>query len=185
MLWLSNHISWIDIPLLGMLAPLSFLSKSEVRGWPVAGWLAQQAGTLFLRRGAGDSGALSQQMAERLRNGHPLLLFPEGTTSDGSRLRTFHGRLLSCAIETGVPLQPVAIRYLREGQRCNIAPFVGEEDLFSHLLRLLRSDIGEVQICLLAPIDSQSSRRNQLARRAEEAISGALFGDAEPDQVAA
>lgn len=177
MLWVSNHVSWTDIPLLGMLAPLSFLSKAEVRSWPLAGWLAQQAGTLFIRRGAGDSGLLSEQLGRHLRRGRQLLIFPEGTTSDGQTLRTFHGRLLSSAIDSGVALQPVAIRYRRDGAACPVAPFIGDDDLLSHLLRLLGSDVAEVQIQLLQPIASTMLNRNQLARRAHAAIAGALHGD--------
>jgi 1-acyl-sn-glycerol-3-phosphate acyltransferase len=110
MLWVSNHV--LDRhPLLGMLTPLSFLSKAEVRHWPVAGWLAEKAGTLFIRRGGGDSQRLR---ARRSPAGaaSPLLIFPEGTTTSGRTLRTFHGRLLAGAIDRGV-VQPVAIQYLR------------------------------------------------------------------------
>ncbi len=178
MLWVCNHVSWTDIPLLGMLTPLSFLSKAEVRSWPLAGWLAHQAGTLFIRRGAGDSGLLSQQLGRHLQRGRPLLIFPEGTTSDGQTLRTFHGRLLSSAIDSGVAVQPVAIRYLRDGQACPVAPFIGDDDLLSHLLRLLRSDVAEVQIQLLSPIASAELNRNQLARQAQAAVAGALYGEA-------
>ncbi|MVW74841.1 lysophospholipid acyltransferase family protein [Pseudomonas xionganensis] len=178
MLWVSNHVSWTDIPLLGMLTPLSFLSKAEVRTWPVAGWLAHKAGTLFIRRGSGDSGLVGQQLNRHLQRGRPLLIFPEGTTTDGLGLRTFHGRLLSSAIDSGVPVQPVAIRYLRGGQPCSVAPFVGDDDMLSHLLRLLASDLGEVQIQLLTPIDSRELNRNALARQAQQAIGQALFGDA-------
>jgi 1-acyl-sn-glycerol-3-phosphate acyltransferase len=176
MLWVSNHVSWTDIPLLGMLTPLSFLSKAEVRTWPVAGWLAHKAGTLFIRRGSGDSGLLNQQLGRHLQRGRNLLIFPEGTTTDGLGLRTFHGRLLSSAIDSGVALQPVAIRYLRNGQPCNVAPFIGDDDMLSHLLRLLGSDLGEVQIQLLPPIASGALNRNALARQAQQAISLALFG---------
>jgi 1-acyl-sn-glycerol-3-phosphate acyltransferase len=179
MLWVSNHVSWTDIPLLGMLAPLSFLSKAEVRTWPVAGWLAHKAGTLFIRRGSGDSGLLSQQLGRHLQRGRHLLIFPEGTTTDGQALRTFHGRLLSSAIESGVALQPVAIRYLRDGVPCTVAPFIGDDDLLSHLLRLLGSDVAEVRIQLLAPIPSQAQNRNELARRAQAVVAGALYGSAE------
>jgi lyso-ornithine lipid O-acyltransferase len=179
MLWVSNHVSWTDIPLLGMLTPLSFLSKAEVRTWPVAGWLAHKAGTLFIRRGGGDSGLVGQQLGRHLQRGRHLLIFPEGTTTDGLGLRTFHGRLLSSAIDSGVPLQPVAIRYLRAGQPCTVAPFIGDDDMLSHLLRLLASDLGEVQIQLLAPIDSRELNRNALARQAQQAIGQALFGDAQ------
>ncbi|SDH75036.1 1-acyl-sn-glycerol-3-phosphate acyltransferase [Pseudomonas flavescens] len=184
MLWLSNHVSWTDIPLIGMLAPLSFLSKAEVRTWPVAGWLAHQAGTLFIRRGAGDGGLLNQQLGRHLGSGRHLLIFPEGTTGDGTVLRTFHGRLLSSAIDRAVDLQPVAIRYLRRGQPCSVAPFIGDDDLLSHLLRLLSSDIAEVRIQLLAPIDSRSGTRNELARRAQAAVNQALYGEAAVRQAA-
>ena len=179
MLWVSNHVSWTDIPLLGMLTPLSFLSKAEVRTWPVAGWLAHKAGTLFIRRGSGDSGLLSQQLGNHLQRGCNLLIFPEGTTTDGLGLRTFHGRLLSSAIDSGVYVQPVAIRYLRDGKPCSVAPFIGDDDMLSHLLRLLGSELGEVQIQLLTPIASSELNRNALARAAQQAISQALFGSAE------
>ncbi|WP_298187430.1 lysophospholipid acyltransferase family protein [uncultured Pseudomonas sp.] len=182
MLWVSNHVSWTDIPLLGMLTPLSFLSKAEVRAWPVAGWLALKAGTLFIRRGSGDSGLLNQQLGQHLQQGRNLLIFPEGTTTDGLDLRTFHGRLLSSAIDSGVAVQPVAIRYLRNGQPCAVAPFIGDDDMLAHLLRLLGSDLGEVQIQLLTPIASAELHRNALARAAQQAIRQALFGAATPEQ---
>ena len=170
MLWLSNHVSWTDIALLGQLTPLSFLSKSEVRGWPVAGWLAAKAGSLFIRRGAGDSQLIREQMTRHLQQPLPLLMFPEGTTTDGNSVRTFHGRLLSAAIDSRVSLQPVAIRYLRNGEVDAIAPFVGDDDLLSHLLRLFSHEQGDVEIHLLEPITSQAQERAVLAFRAQEAI---------------
>ena len=170
MLWVSNHVSWTDIALLGQLTPLSFLSKSEVRGWPVAGWLAAKAGSLFIRRGAGDSQLIREQMTRHLQQPLPLLMFPEGTTTDGSSVRTFHGRLLSAAIDSRVSLQPVAIRYLRNGEVDAIAPFVGDDDLLSHLLRLFSHEQGEVEIHLLEPIASHAQERAVLAFRAQEAI---------------
>ena len=97
-LWVSNHVSWLDIPLLGALAPLTFLSKAEVRQWPLAGWLAEKAGTLFIRRGSGDSRLINQRLAEQLHRGRNLLIFPEGTTTNGESLRTFHGRLMASAL---------------------------------------------------------------------------------------
>ncbi|ARQ75883.1 1-acyl-sn-glycerol-3-phosphate acyltransferase [Pseudomonas fragi] len=170
MLWLSNHVSWTDIALLGQLTPLSFLSKSEVRGWPVAGWLAAKAGSLFIRRGAGDSQLIREQMTRHLQQPLPLLMFPEGTTTDGSSVRTFHGRLLSAAIDSRVSLQPVAIRYLRNGEVDAIAPFVGDDDLLSHLLRLFSHEQGDVEIHLLEPLASHAQERAVLAFRAQEAI---------------
>ncbi|MBC2655283.1 1-acyl-sn-glycerol-3-phosphate acyltransferase [Pseudomonas sp. MSSRFD41] len=180
MLWVSNHVSWTDIPLLGMLTPLSFLSKAEVRTWPVAGWLAAKAGSLFIRRGAGDSQLIRKQMTRHLQEQHPLLLFPEGTTTDGRALRTFHGRLLASAIEAEVCLQPVAIRYLRDGQVDDLAPFIGDDDLLSHLLRLFANDQGQVEIHLLKPIPCQGQERAALAFQAQQAVQKALFGDPLP-----
>ena len=183
MLWVSNHVSWTDIPLLGMLTPLSFLSKAEVRTWPVAGWLATKAGSLFIRRGAGDSQLIRKQMGRHLQQQHPLLMFPEGTTTDGRSLRTFHGRLLSAAIDADVALQPVAIRYLRNGQPDTLAPVIGDDDLLSHLMRLFANDLGEVHIHLLKPIACQGQERAALAFAAQQAIHQALFGDvAQPAQ---
>lgn len=177
MLWVSNHVSWTDIPLLGRLAPLSFLSKAEVRTWPVAGWLAAKAGSLFIRRGAGDSQLIRKQMTRHLQQQHALLMFPEGTTTDGQSLRTFHGRLLASAIDAGVALQPVAIRYERNGQLDTLAPFIGDDDLLSHLMRLFANDQGDVHIHLLQPIPCQGRERAALAFEAQRAISIALFGE--------
>ena len=170
MLWVSNHVSWTDIALLGQLTPLSFLSKSEVRNWPVAGWLAAKAGSLFIRRGAGDSQLIREQMTRHLQQPLSLLMFPEGTTTDGRSVRTFHGRLLAAAIDSQMSLQPVAIRYLRNGEVDAIAPFIGDDDLLSHLLRLFSHDQADVEIHLLEPIACQQQERALLAFKAQEAI---------------
>ncbi|WJN58310.1 lysophospholipid acyltransferase family protein [Pseudomonas sp. SO81] len=184
-LWLSNHVSWTDIPLLGQLLPLSFLSKAEVRTWPLAGWLAHKAGTLFIRRGSGDSALLARQLHRHLSAGRQLLIFPEGTTTDGLQVRTFHGRLLTSAIDTGTPLQPVAIRYLRNGETDLVAPFIGDDDLPSHLLRLFAADRAKVEIQLLTPIASTGQERNVLARLAQRAVQVALFGEPQEQSQAA
>ncbi|ALY37425.1 1-acyl-sn-glycerol-3-phosphate acyltransferase [Pseudomonas aeruginosa] len=182
MLWVANHVSWTDIPLLGALAPLTFLSKAEVRAWPLAGWLAEKAGTLFIRRGSGDSRLINQRLAEQLHRGRNLLIFPEGTTTNGESLRTFHGRLMASALEAGVAVQPVAISYRRDGVPDAQAPFIGDDDLLSHLGRLLRGERGSVHIQLLEPIPSQGLDRAELARQAQQAVRLALFGTAAPTQ---
>ncbi|MGM3371939.1 1-acyl-sn-glycerol-3-phosphate acyltransferase, partial [Escherichia coli] len=77
-----------------------------------------------------------------MRQARPLLIFPEGTTTDGCQLRTFHGRLLAGAIDQDVAVQPVAIQYLRDGKADLIAPFIGDDDLVSHLMRLFAQPRG-------------------------------------------
>lgn len=185
MLWVANHVSWTDIPMLGQLAPLSFLAKAEVRQWPLAGWLAQCAGTLFIRRGAGDGLLLARRIAGRLGDGCPLLVFPEGTSSDGRQVLPFHGRLLAGAIEMGVPLQPVALRYLRDGLMDPLAPFIGDDELPAHLLRLFAADRAVLQIRLLEPIASVGCQRSALARQARTAIEAALGEESITDRQAA
>lgn len=175
MLWVANHVSWCDIPLLGMLAPLSFLAKAEVRAWPALGWLAQAAGTLFIRRGGGDAALVNRQLATQLVQGRHLLIFPEGTSTDGTDVRTFHPRLFACALEAGCAVQPVAIRYWRNGKPDTVAPFVGDDELPAHLRRLLTSDICDVEIQLLPPIDVMALDRKAVAMTAQQAIANALL----------
>ncbi|MEW6176232.1 MAG: lysophospholipid acyltransferase family protein [Pseudomonadota bacterium] len=175
MLWVANHVSWCDIPLLGMLAPLSFLAKAEVRAWPALGWLAQAAGTLFIRRGGGDAALVNRQLATQLVQGRHLLIFPEGTSTDGTDVRTFHPRLFACALEAGCAVQPVAIRYWRNGKPDTVAPFVGDDELPAHLRRLLTSDICDVEIQLLPPIDVMVLDRKAVAMNAQQAIANALL----------
>ncbi|UAW99996.1 1-acyl-sn-glycerol-3-phosphate acyltransferase [Halopseudomonas nanhaiensis] len=179
-LWVSNHISWLDIVLLGRLAPLHFLSKAEVAAWPVIGWLARGAGTLFIERGTGSSD-LNGHLAQTLEARRSLVIFPEGTTTAGDRVRTFHGRLLGCAVETATPLQPVAIAYRSQGARDTVAPFIGDDEFTTHLWRLLGSDTIEVEIRLLPPILSAGAARNQLARDARQVVAQTLGLDGEPE----
>ncbi|MNP51356.1 hypothetical protein D3C76_1456670 [compost metagenome] len=115
-------------------------------------------------------------MTRHLQQAHPLLMFPEGTTTDGRSLRTFHGRLLSAAIDSEVKLQPVAIRYVRNGEPDTLAPFIGDDDLLSHLMRLFANDRGAVEIHLLKPIACEGRERAALAFDAQQAVQKALFG---------
>lgn len=107
----ANHVSWLDIPVLGALEPTRFVGKSEIRDWPVAGWLATAAGTFFLRRGSGGTGPLLDRLVPHLRARGSVVIFPEGTTTDGSEVRPFHARLFGAAVVARCPVQPVTIRY--------------------------------------------------------------------------
>ncbi|MGP4843597.1 lysophospholipid acyltransferase family protein [Marinobacter sp. 1Y8] len=151
-LLVSNHISWSDIPILGGVVKLRFLSKSEVRSWPVIGWLAAQAGTLFIRRGGGQARIARDTIAATLAAGQSVLVFPEGTTSVGITVLPFHSRLLSAAQEAGVPIQPISIGYRRNGHTDHLAPFIGDDAFQTHLLRLLKEPAVEVTVTLHAPV---------------------------------
>lgn len=173
-LWVSNHVSWLDIVVLGAQAPVHFLSKAEVRQWPVIGWLAAAAGTCFIQRGQSGAQSLQAQLAAILNKGRSLVVFAEGTTTAGDQVRTFHGRLLSSAIEAKVPIQPVAVAYRLNGKIDQVAPFINDDEFSAHLLRLLGAETIEVQVHFLPTLDSHERNRNQLARDAQSAVSQAL-----------
>lgn len=145
-LFVSNHISWSDIPILGGRTPLRFLSKQEVRSWPIIGWLAAQAGTLFIRRGGGKAARSRQEITRALEGGESVLVFPEGTTSAGIGVLPFHGRLLQAAVDANVNIQPISIAYLRNDKPDAIAPFIGDDEFQNHLIRLLRLPATRVRV---------------------------------------
>lgn len=170
----ANHVSWLDIPLIAACEPSRFIAKSEIRDWPVAGWLANAAGTFYIRRGKGGARPLLEQLVPHLEQGGAVVLFPEGTTTDGRDVLPFHARLFGAAIDAGANVQPVALRYgaARDGHL--IAPFVGDDDLVSHILRLLREPELAAEVIYAAPIAAQGLERDTLARQAEAAVRAAL-----------
>ncbi len=88
-LWVSNHISWLDVAVLGSGARVFFLAKAEIENWPILGNLAKSGGTLFIKRGSGDSVRIREQIAEFLKQNIPVLFFPEATTTDGHSVKKF------------------------------------------------------------------------------------------------
>lgn len=177
----ANHISWLDISVLFACARTRFVSKSEVRKWPVAGWLAEGCGTFYIRRGRNDSRPLLNKLVPYLRNGGSVVVFPEGTTTGGDGVRLFHPRLFAAAIESGVWVQPVALRYGQGDGGITLAPFVGDDDLLSHLLRLLRNRVMDAEVIFCPPIDPAGRSRELLARMARASICRALGVSAEGD----
>lgn len=173
-LLVSNHVSWLDIVVIGAQAPVHFLSKAEVRHWPIIGWLANAAGTRFIQRGNAGGDTLHGQLRDALQQGESLVIFAEGTTTAGDRVRAFHGRLLSCAIESGTAVQPVAIGYRQDGRRDDLAPFVDDDEFSRHLLRLLGSAPIDVHLHFLPLLASANYNRNQLAREAQAQVVQAL-----------
>ncbi|WP_339799760.1 lysophospholipid acyltransferase family protein [uncultured Marinobacter sp.] len=170
-LYLSNHISWTDIPVLGSLWPLRFLSKAEVASWPVIGWLSRQAGTLYIRRGGGEAAAKRQDIAAALRDGESVLIFPEGTTSSGLTVLPFFPRLIGAAINAGVPIVPVSIAYLRNGEPCHLSPFIGDDGFHQHAPRIMAAPGPEVRVIChpaVVPLAGESTR--DLSNRVREVI---------------
>lgn len=173
-LLVANHISWLDIPVLGALGHMTFVSKDDVRHWPVIGWLAQASGTLFIKRGANQAHTTIDQIATRLDRGDSILIFPEGTTSDGRSMRRFFPRMFAAAQRSAPKLQPVAIRYGSNARPDPIAPYIGSDTLVAHLLRVLRHPGIAVDVTFLVPVETSARDRRALADATRAAIAKRL-----------
>lgn len=137
-LWVSNHISWLDIAVLGSGARVFFLSKAEVEKWPILGQLAKGGGTLFIKRGSGDSIRIREQISAFLKKDIPVLFFPEATTTDGKTIKRVHGRILGAALEAQKPVQICLICYVNQhGELDTVAPFIGDMSFVEHVKRVL------------------------------------------------
>jgi 1-acyl-sn-glycerol-3-phosphate acyltransferase len=166
-----NHISWLDIPLVGAALCNRFVAKSEIQHWPVAGWLAKCIGTFYIRRGPGGSRPLLEKLRPHLKAGGSVVIFPEGTTTDGREVLPFHPRLFQAAMDAHCIVQPVALRYGPAPDGRELAPFIGDDTLVDHIVRLLRSPGLSAELHYCPPILLKAHEdRHALARHAEEAI---------------
>src|SRR5882757_9831592 len=124
---LSNHISWIDVFALLSALPARFVAKSEIGRWPLIGLLVTLVGTLYIERGRRHAvAAMNHHVRDRLRAGETIVVFAEGTTTDGFSLLPFHSNLIASAREIGCEVWPVALRYTDGGVQTAAAGFVGD-----------------------------------------------------------
>lgn len=139
----SNHLSYLDILVYASVRPFVMVAKSEVKGWPLLGWITARTGTVYVQRGGGPStySAVNAAMAAAYRTGLPVLFFPEGTTTDGqSGVLPFRRGLFHSVLNEGVPLRTAAVRYEVADRDANVARDVcwwGDAYLGPHLFRLL------------------------------------------------
>jgi 1-acyl-sn-glycerol-3-phosphate acyltransferase len=147
-LLVANHISWLDILVMHAARHCRFVSKADVKRWPLIGALATGAGTLYIERESRrDALRVVHQMAERLQAGDILAVFPEGTTSDGIDLLPFHGNLIQAAIAAGAAAQPVALQFIESANgRTSLSPcYIGEDTLLGSIWQTLTGpDISAV-----------------------------------------
>ena len=171
----ANHVSWLDILCMAAHWPVSFLSKSEIRRWPVVGAAASALGTMYIERGARNAADQAvAAMGRRLAEGHRVLFFPEGTTTDGSVLLPFRPRLFQAAVDAGVGVQPVALGYRHpDGSLCREAAFVGNEPLARQVWRMAAVPRMEARI-QVTPAIAADGGRTVLARRSREQVAEAL-----------
>ncbi|EKF73804.1 1-acyl-sn-glycerol-3-phosphate acyltransferase [Alcanivorax hongdengensis A-11-3] len=174
-LLVSNHVSWLDIPVIASCRHLYFLSKAEVGDWPLIGMLARAVGTLFIKRGSGESGRKAEEIAARLRQGHTVLVFPEGTTTDGSGPRRFFAQLFAAAPLAAVPVQPLAIRYLDDsGQPDRGLAFIGDDEFHTHLWQMLLRERIAVRLIFTPPLPLAVQDTRALGEQARRQVLAAL-----------
>jgi 1-acyl-sn-glycerol-3-phosphate acyltransferase len=172
----SNHVSWLDIYALNAVVPMRFVAKSEVRRWPIIGWLCARAQTLFIERGNARAAArINKQLGELMQQGECLAVFPEGTSTDGAQVAHFHASLLQPAIDAGVTLHPVAIRYQSEnGARSTAAAYFDDISFGASMWTLLNTPKLHVRLMPTSSLHAADFERRELARRAHESICAAL-----------
>jgi 1-acyl-sn-glycerol-3-phosphate acyltransferase len=175
-LLVANHVSWLDIFALYTVAPGIFVAKSEIAGWPVLGRLVTNVGTIFIERGRNRHARRTNErivatLAERGR----VIVFPEGTTTDGTHVRRFHAALLQPAIAAGGMVQPVLIRYTDgRGHPNHAADYVGDTSLAQSLWSIVSARRLVAEIEFLPPLAAARAERRTLAHAAHDAIARAL-----------
>lgn len=173
MLLAANHISWLDIVVVHAARHCRFVSKDEVARWPLVSTLANAAGTLYItRESRRDAMRVVHQMAQCLRDGDVLGIFPEGTTGDGSTLLPFHANLLQAAISAEAPVQPVALQFAdaTTGQISFAPCYVGDDTLWQSLWRTLCADNVQAVVHFGDPEWAQGRDRRAWAADLRETI---------------
>jgi len=178
----ANHVSWLDVFVVSGVCPTRFIAKSEVRDWPVAGWIADRAETIFVRRTRRhDTARINELVHAALAQGDCVGLFPEGTTSRGDTLLRFHSSLLEPAIADRAIVHPVAIRYTyRDGALCRAMAY---DDLsFVQSAVLIGRQRGVIaHVAFGDPIDTRGLNRRDVSRLARASIARLLdLSDMEP-----
>lgn len=167
----ANHVSWIDIELVHSQRVVGFVAKAEIGRWPLIGWMARRAGTIYHQRGSTTSlGDVLGLMAERLQSGQAVGVFPEGGTSGGDQIRAFHARIFQAAFEAQVPVQPVALRYGAGGNAQTQVAFARGENFLQNFLRLLGEPTRVAEVHFLTPIQPGEEGRRRVAEQARTAI---------------
>ncbi len=179
-LFISNHISWLDILILGSIVPIHFLSKHEVKTMPLFGWLATRAGTLYIKRGNKNSATdSSSEITAALKQQHNSLIFAEGTTTDG-HIRKFHSRMMQSAIDAQAMVQPIAIFYPVKNPHSNkikinpVTLFLDNSTIGESYDRITRTAGIDVEVHFLEPIDSTGKTRDEIARHAFDEVVAAI-----------
>jgi 1-acyl-sn-glycerol-3-phosphate acyltransferase len=170
-LMVANHISWLDIPVLHSACAMGFVSKAEVESWPVFRYIARSGSTIFHQRGNHDSAAgVSSLMVQRLQQNRAVTIFPEGGILPGAPIRVFHARMFRAAVDVGCPVQPVTVRYIRDGRIDEEVAFRVGESMAVNFFRQLARPVSVAEIHFLPTISAVNQPRRFLADSARAAV---------------
>ena len=166
----ANHLSWLDIFAIGAALPCTFVSKEDARAWPIVGWLALHNGTLFLRRNSARAvHRVKGEVAARLAQSETVVVFPEGTTSEGASVLPFSPALFQAALDAASRVLPLAVQYYdHEARRTSEAAYVGDDPLWKSLRAVL--DAPSIHVHLFFGDCLQGKTRRELARLAHHAV---------------
>ena len=176
LLAVGNHVSWLDIHVIHSAWRVRFVAKSEVRRWPVIGWLAARTGTLFIdRRRRRHAASINRAIHDAFAAGDAVAVFPEGTTTEGTQLLRFHASLLQPAVDEGALVVPIALRYVNDHGEVDVTPsYVGDRSLLDSMASVVSAPRLRAELHFLPSIDAAGRSRRELAQLSHRAISQAL-----------
>jgi len=171
----SNHVSWLDIFVINAQQPARFVAKADLAHWPLVGTLVRGSGTIFIERTRrSDTRRVNERATQALLGGDVVVVFPEGTTTDGSGVLRFHASLLQPIIDSNGRVQPVALRYRDVAGGRSMAPTYGDESFATSFWRVCGERRLFVDVTAMPAIVATAVPRRELARSAEDAIRTAL-----------
>ncbi len=172
----ANHVSWLDIFLISSARPTRFIAKGEIRDWPGAGWIADKAGTLFIRRDQWrDTSRINEKVHVALESGDCIGLFPEGITTEGDTLLKFHSSLFASAVANHAHVHPAAIRYeTPEGALCKAMSFAGDCSFMESLGLVIRQKHVIATLGFADPVETEGLARRDVSLAARSRVATLL-----------
>ena len=172
----ANHVSWLDIFLVSSARATRFIAKSEIRDWPGTGWIADKAGTIFIRHDQWrDTARINEKVHAALAAGDCVGLFPEGITTEGDTLLKFHSSLFASAVANRARVHPAAIRYeTPDCMLCRAMSFFGDRSFMESLALIIREKAVVATVTFATPIDTEGRTRHEVSREAHARVATLL-----------
>lgn len=172
----SNHVSWLDVWLINAVVGVRFVAKSEIKRWPLLGFLVSGAGTIFVHRTRRqDAARTNRHVVQALERGEHVAIFPEGITTDGTEVRPYHSSLFQPAVGARATVAVVALRYVRRSGEINDdAHYAGDRSLLESARRVLRHRVLHAEVIFAGEIDVSGKTRREIALQAEQITARAL-----------